>query len=197
MLNAGHHFYPRIVQEPCSSARGVMLEPTFPCTSSLNLYNTGHAELGSSFLSLLSGPPSALLYDSQQLSNPKPFIASSTPVNGCSVMVSSAGSRVSPAGILSQNLDNWTPKTGVDQQSSELAKALVHHNVSGTEKLNEFSTLRGRWLASSRPPHVGKSSSSNVQASQKVVLESNTSVPRQSSPLTSGCPRVFCLGASE
>ncbi|KAA8525531.1 hypothetical protein F0562_007386 [Nyssa sinensis] len=260
MLNAGHYLYPHVAQEPSSAARGMIQEPMFPKASNLNSYISGHAEMGSSFLSLLSGPPSLLQCNLQPF--PKPFIASSkVPVDGsCSIMVSTAESKVLPppagplsqdlrnqnpkvgadlcavvssrelisanygTGLLSQNLRNQSPKIGADPcpvassrrvasancgslqdvlqaanlnlQNSELSKAVIHHIVPGNEKVKDISSPMGNWLTGARPANVGKPHATNIQASQKFQLQMNSPLSHQSSTLTSGCPRVFCLGAS-
>lgn len=225
MLNAGYHFYSHVGQEPSSSARGIMQEPTFPRTSNLSFHNSGHAELGSSFLSLLSGPPSLLQCDLPQLSNQKPFFTSNiVPVNTNNIMIRTAGCDVSraPTGLLSQIIDGKNLKTGVDlpqnvssravtrekcvsaaslhdvleaanlnRQNSEVAKAVTHHTVSGNDKMKELSSLRGGWPASPSPSHVRKMHNTHIQSSP------SSSIPLQSPPFTSSCPRVFCLGASE
>ncbi|CAK9146456.1 unnamed protein product [Ilex paraguariensis] len=201
-------------------------EPIIPWHSN----NLSHTELGSSFLSLLSGPPSLLQCDLQDLSNPKSFSTSSkVPVNSSSVIVSAAGSGVSvaPNGLLSQNLYNRNLKAGIDLcpvvssraaatgscrsasgmhdvlqaanldvQKSELAKAGFRLNVLASEKAKGYSFPNGALFTSSSPANVEKHHGNNVQESQNVPSKYNSSGFHQSSSLTSGCPRVFCLGAS-
>ncbi|XP_059640382.1 uncharacterized protein LOC132282660 isoform X2 [Cornus florida] len=227
ILNGGCYLH--VAQEPSSAARGMIPEFMFPKTSTLSSYNLGNAELGSSFLSLLSGPPSLVQGDLQQLSIPKPFNASTIPVKSNGVVVSAAGSSVSfaPPGLLSENPRNQNPKMGgnlcpivssrarassnhcsasglqdvhqaanLNLQSSELAKVVIHGTLPVNEKVNDISSVSGGWLTTTTLPNVGKFHGTNIQASQKVPLQSHSSVSHHSSTNTSDCPRVFCLGAS-
>ncbi|GMP94389.1 hypothetical protein CsSME_00043857 [Camellia sinensis var. sinensis] len=131
MWNAGHYFYPHVTQEPSPAARAILQEATVPKTSNLCSSNSGHADLGNSFLSLLSAPPSLMQCDLQQYSNPKPLASSSkVPVSGNSFTFGTAGSGVSlvPAGIFSQNLNIQNPKTGAHFGAVVSSRAVENAN---------------------------------------------------------------------
>lgn len=71
MINSSHYSYPHTVQEPCSSIRKLMADPLLQ-TPNFNLYNSSLSVTGTPFFTLLSGSPSFLQYDSQQVLNSKP-----------------------------------------------------------------------------------------------------------------------------
>ncbi|KAI7993840.1 Histone-lysine N-methyltransferase trr [Camellia lanceoleosa] len=217
MWNAGHYFYPHVTQEPSPAARGILQEATVPKTSNLCSSNSGHADLGNSFLSLLSAPPSLMQCDLQQYSNPKPLASSSkVPVSGNSFTIGAAGSGVSivPAGIFSQNLNIQNPKTGADFGAVASSRAVenanygsgyslldvlqaanFNHQSSESAKPGFFYSKWG-WFSNLSLANAGKLHGNSTQASQNTLLETNSSISRRSSTLTSGCPRVFCLSAS-
>uniref|UniRef100_F6H3V8 Uncharacterized protein n=1 Tax=Vitis vinifera TaxID=29760 RepID=F6H3V8_VITVI len=228
-INAGRYF-PTIAHEQRSAALGMIQEPLFSNTLNLGSYRSGHAELGNSFLALLSGPPSLLQCDLQQLLNPKPICTSNKlPVYSSSVTVSTAGSGVphAPTGSLSENLGYQKPRSGMDfcpivssttavstncsstsvlhdalqaanlnLQSSDLAKATIHHMVPRNEKVREFSSLKGGWPVNTGSANFGKLHGTNIHASQKRPSEASSSLCDHQATFTSGCPRVFCFGTS-
>lgn len=224
MLNAGYHFYSHVGQEPISSARGIMQEPTFPHTSNFSFHNSGHAELGSSFLSILSGPPSLLQCDLQQLSNQKPFFTSNiVPVNANNIMIRAAGSDVSraPTGLLPQIIDSKNLKTGVDLPQNVSSRAVTRekcvsaaslHDVLEAANLNRQNfevakavthhTVSGndkmKELSSLRGGWLASPSLSHVRKMHNTHIQSSpsSSIPLPPSPFTSSYPCVFCLGAS-
>ena len=115
-------------------------EPLFSNTLNLGSYRSGHAELGNSFLALLSGPPSLLQCDLQQLMNPKPICTSNKlPVYSSSVTVSTAGSGVphAPTGSLSENLGYQKPRSGMDFCPIVSSTTAVSTNCSSTSVLHD------------------------------------------------------------
>ena len=229
-INAGRYF-PTIAHEQRPAALGMIQEPIFPNTLNLGSYRPGHAELGNSFLALLSGPPSLLQCDLQQLANPKPISSTNKlPVCSSSVMFSSAGCGVPHAstGSLSENLGYQKPRNSMDLcpvvsstttvstncnstsvlhgalhtanlnfQSSDLAKAVIHHSIPANEKVRDFSSLNGGWPVNAGSANFGKLYGTNIHASQKRPSEASSSNCNHQATFTNRCPRVFCLGTSE
>lgn len=229
-INTGRYF-PTIVHEQRSAALGMIQEPLFSNTLNFGSYRTSNAELGNSFLALLSGPSSLLQCDLAQFPNPKTVSTSNKlPVYSSCDMVSNAGSGVPYArtGSLSENLCYQKPRNGMDLcpivssttavstnsssiallhdalkaenlnvQSSDLAETLIHHIVPGNEKVWDFSSLKGGWPVNTGSANFGKLHGTDVRASQKRPSEGSVSLCNHQATLTSGCPRVFCLGTSE
>ncbi|XP_059459429.1 uncharacterized protein LOC132188988 isoform X5 [Corylus avellana] len=213
-MNTGFHSYPHVGSDLRSMMLGRMEDPF--CSNSLNfsIHRSGCADLGNSFLALLSGPPSLLQCDFQELSYPKASgSCGKLPSNGTSVTANAFGSDIplTSSGLLSENLGNQNPRNGADfcpvvssravlssncsgnsvlhdLQGSDLAKAVISHIVPGSEKV-KGPYLSGGWHSTS----AVKPNSMNVQSSQKMPLEANSSISKQSSTFMSGCPRVFCL----
>ncbi|XP_059459428.1 uncharacterized protein LOC132188988 isoform X4 [Corylus avellana] len=185
-MNTGFHSYPHVGSDLRSMMLGRMEDPF--CSNSLNfsIHRSGCADLGNSFLALLSGPPSLLQCDFQELSYPKASgscenLGNQNPRNGadfCPVVSSRA--------VLSSNCSGNSVLH--DLQGSDLAKAVISHIVPGSEKV-KGPYLSGGWHSTS----AVKPNSMNVQSSQKMPLEANSSISKQSSTFMSGCPRVFCL----
>ncbi|KAK2973338.1 LOW QUALITY PROTEIN: hypothetical protein RJ640_015093 [Escallonia rubra] len=224
VLDAGYQFYPMFMQGPSPSVNGMSLEPTFPCTSNISSYNPSHAELGSSFLSLLSGPPSVLQFDLERSSYPRPYISTNnSPISCSSAIVSAAGHEVScaPTRLLSPNPDKGNLDIGFHHRPVVSSKAVenqfcgtasclhdfrqarninfqipIHQSFSDNDYVNRLHSRKGEWLAGPSPAQVVKHHRMNIQTTNKVVLETNSSGPRKLSPFTSGSPRVYCLGAS-
>lgn len=197
---------------------GRVQDPSFPNNS----HRMGHVNPGNSFLSLLSGPPSLLQCDFQELSNPKPLCASGKLMtDNSSVLVNAIGSRIplTFSGLPSENLsDNnllheadffstisnraITSSNCIsnsvlpDLQSSDLDKAVVHCMVPGNDKVKGSFSLSGEWH-STCPANGYKVCGTRVQTSQMKSLEANPSTSSQSSSFMSGCPRVFCLGTGD
>ncbi|XP_058203339.1 uncharacterized protein LOC131317750 isoform X2 [Rhododendron vialii] len=213
--NTGMLFYPHVSQESSPSAHTIIRESMVPKSSNIRPHNSNHADLGNSFLSLLSGPPSLLQRDLQQFSSPGAVVK--VPVSSNIFTVSAAGSGVSLAcnGIFSQPPSIENPRSGADQfpvvasrygnsfslldvlqggnvnhQSSEPVKAAVCLSDARNEKVWDFSSL------SRHSANTGKPHSKTTQAAQKAPLEINCSTSPCSYTLPPGCPRVFCLGAS-
>jgi hypothetical protein len=218
-MNTGCYSFPHVGPDLRSTMFGRMQDPVFPNSLNFNIHKPGSADLGNSFLALLSGPPSLLQCDFQEFSCPKPSGSSGKlPTIASSVNVNAVGSGIPliSSGLLSENLSNQNLRNGEDLcpvvssraevrsnfsgnsvlhdfQGSDLAKAVISHIVPGNEKVNSLS---GEWH-STIPANPGKLSSPNVQCSQKLPLEANSSISKQSSSFMSGCPRVFCLGTSK
>ena len=183
-------------------------------------HKPGSVDLGNSFLALLSGSPSLLQCDFQELSCPKSSGSyGKLATNHSNVNVDSVGSDIPQisGGLQSEYLSNQNLQNGEDLchivstravvnsncsgnsalhdfQGSDLAKAVVSsHIVPGNEKVKVPYSLSGEW----HHTIPAKLSSMNVQCSQKLPLEADSSISKQSSSFMSGCPRVFCLGTSE
>ncbi|XP_044471547.1 uncharacterized protein LOC123200432 isoform X5 [Mangifera indica] len=221
---SSHCFYPPIAQGLRSTGNGRVLDSRYPNVQSISSRRLGNAELGNSFLALLSGPPSLLQCDPQEFPNPNAFSSScgKLPINGGGVLNSTIGSGVPPitTGLLSAHQINRNMQNGSNICSA--SRAVVNSNYSSksvvrdvlqTEKLD----LQGSDLANAVIHQLGprnerakefcsvkgkwKSASSvNIgklfPISQKGPQEALSSVSSQSSICTSGCPRVICLGAS-
>ncbi|KAE8056326.1 hypothetical protein FH972_013108 [Carpinus fangiana] len=216
-MNTGYYSYPHVGSDLRSTVLGRMEDPF--CSNSLNfsIHRPGCADLGNSFLALLSGPPSLLQCDFQELSYPKASgSCGKLPSNGTSVTANAFGNDIPliSNGLLSENLSNQNPRNGADFcpvvpsravlssnccgnsvlhdiQGSDLAKAAISHVVPGSEKV-KGPYLSGGWHSTS-PVNTGKLNSMNVPSSQKMPFEVNSSISKQSSTFMSGCPRVFCL----
>lgn len=220
MQNAGHTSYLYAVEDPNSSICKVMLEPAFTVTSTSGFYNLAAPAQRSSFLSLLSGPPPLLQNDPQQPLIPDhsssfrfapPRTGASlapsvpimqNPVNHClklgvdtfsavsSKMVASAGRRSSSC------LHKALKAANVNGQSSGHAKLVNHQVFCGIEQGKGFPSLRAGSCSTPSQSHISKVHSAVPQTSQR-FLQANSFSHHQSSHFTSGCPRVFCLHASE
>lgn len=115
-INSGHFFHPHFGLDLRSQVHGRTPDPTFPNIPNLSSYSLGQADLGNSFLALLSGPASLLQCDFQELSNPKPFYTSSKlPIEGGTIAVSAIGSRnpLTSSGLLSENVSYQNLRNGV------------------------------------------------------------------------------------
>ncbi|KAK9280332.1 hypothetical protein L1049_014020 [Liquidambar formosana] len=137
-MNTGH-FYPHVAQDPRSTACGRVREPMLLNSINSGSYKSDHAELGNSFLAILSGPPSLLQCDFQQLSNPKLCnTPSKLPINSSSVMIGAAGSGVplTPSGPFSESLSNHNHRNGADLRPVVSSRAAVSTNCSGTSVLH-------------------------------------------------------------
>ncbi|KAL2489541.1 uncharacterized protein Fot_42833 [Forsythia ovata] len=113
-LTAKHRSCLQLPQESMPLAREMIQEPMFPNVS--NFYNPCHTELGTPFLSLLSGPSSLLPCDLQRSPHPKLVANSSQVPTNRSATGSAMGSRVSllPSWLWPQNMDNQNVKSGAD-----------------------------------------------------------------------------------
>lgn len=219
-MNTGYYSYPHAEPDLRSMVLGRMEDSVFSNSVSFSIHKTGRADLGNSFLALLSGPPSLLQCDFQEFSHPKSSSSSGKlPSNVSSFSVNAVGSDIPliSSRLLSENLSNQNLRNGADfgpvfssravvnsnssnsvlhdLQGSELTKAVVSHIIPCNEKVKDPS-LNGECHVTN-PADTRKLSSGNAQSSQNVPLEANSSSSKQPSAFMSGCPRVFCLDKSE
>ncbi|XP_075643736.1 uncharacterized protein LOC142614956 isoform X3 [Castanea sativa] len=223
---------PSSSQEPRDQMETNMLSYSYPHVASdlrstvfgrmqdhFTTHKPGSVDLGNSFLALLSGSPSLLQCDFQDLSCPKSSGSyGKLATNHSNVNVNSVGSGIPliSSGLQSEYLSNQNLQNGEDLchivstravvnsncsgnsalhdfQGSDLAKSVISsHIVPGNEKVKVPYSLSGEWHHTI-PAKLG---SMNVQCSQKLPLEADSSISKQSSSFMSGCPRVFCLGTS-
>ncbi|CAI9775495.1 unnamed protein product [Fraxinus pennsylvanica] len=137
-LTAKHLSCLQLPQESMPLAREMIQEPIFSNSSSF--YKPGNAELGTPYLSLLSGPSSFLPCDLQRLSHPKLVVNSSQVPTNRSAAGSAMGSRVSllPSWLWLQNMDSQNVKSGADFCPVISSSAMVssnHDNSSGLKLL--------------------------------------------------------------
>ncbi|KAI3512315.1 hypothetical protein L1887_19630 [Cichorium endivia] len=202
IMNPSHYYYPHIVQEPCSSTRKIMPDPLFQ-PNNINLYNSSLSVMGTSFFTLLSGPPASFSkYDSQQLLTSKPPNPSSKVhvYNSSSIVgLTECEPSYSSPKLSSHNTDNRYLKSKIDacpvsdggnsntasclhdivqarkvsDPSLGLSKPASYHISHGIEQVNGFSSLKAAPTCGATPVNA-----------------------HQLSPIASGLPRVFCLYAS-
>lgn len=213
MNNASHYSYPHIVQEPCSSTRKMMTGPLFQPTN-FNLYNSGLSVMGTSFFTLLSGPPPFSQYDSQQASSSKPSNPSSKHVYNSSAVVGPTEREASFGSpeLSSQNIDNGYLKSKIDTCPVVPVRALASdggntsclHDIVQARKVSDPSLVVAK-AANYHTSHVieqlnGFSSLKDAPISGPTPAQSgklhSSSIPHKSSPFANGLPRVFCLYAS-
>ncbi|XVE97377.1 hypothetical protein REPUB_Repub03eG0014400 [Reevesia pubescens] len=218
-MNSGQYFHQHATQDLSSTLHERMHEP--PNYSNLSSHKSNHSEMSNSFLALLSGPPSLLQCDFQELSSRKVLNASG------SVNINDFGSEIprSSGALLSENRSNQNIQnesncsalpsrlisnsssscvsvlhgslhaTNLNLQTSDLAKVVNHHVLPGTEKVKDFAIMKGNcYDTSSANSAKGSLHSINIQMSPKIPEVSNSSISDQPSTILSGCPRVFCLG---
>ncbi|XP_052886576.1 uncharacterized protein LOC108452097 [Gossypium arboreum] len=218
-MNYGQYFRQHTTQDLSSTLHERVQDPMRPNNSNLFSHKSSQSELANSFLALLSGPPSLLQCDFQELSSRKVFnasrygnindFASETPVaygtllsenwskqnteNGgnCSAVPSrlELSSSSSGVSVLPCNFH----ASNVNIQTSDLAEVVNHHMVPSTEKVMDFATLKGDCYGTGSAK-AGNPHSKNIRMSMKIPEELNSSITDQSSTILSGCPRVFCLG---
>ncbi|XWS17845.1 hypothetical protein CRYUN_Cryun33cG0103300 [Craigia yunnanensis] len=217
-MNSGQYFHQHATQDLSSTLHERVHDPIPPNYSNLCSHKLNHSELENSFLALLSGPPSLLQCDFQELSSQKVFNASR------SVNINDFRSEIPRTfdALLSENLSNQNTQnepncsaaprlvlsstsSGVSVlhgnlhasnsniQTSDLVKVVNHHMLPGTEKVKDFATLKGDCYGTSSAK-AGNPHGKNIQVSLKIPEESNSSISDQSSTILSGYLRVFCLG---
>ncbi|GAV60562.1 SET domain-containing protein/PHD_2 domain-containing protein/zf-HC5HC2H_2 domain-containing protein [Cephalotus follicularis] len=126
-MNSGRHLYPHVVQN-CRPIHGQIEELVLPGIPNLSTDRLVHTEMGNSFLALLSGSPSLLQCDFQELLNSKSFSASSKlPTDGSVVAVSTVGSGVqlTSNGLLSETLSNQNTQNGAKLTPVFTSRTLV------------------------------------------------------------------------
>lgn len=218
-MNTGYYSYPHAEPDLRSMVLGRMEDSVFSNSVNFNIHKTGRADLGNSFLALLSGPPSLLQCDFQEFSHPKSSCSSGKfPSNVSSISANAVGSDIPPISsrLLSENLSNQNLRNGADfgpiyptravvnsnssnsvlhdLQGLDMAKAVVSHIIPSNERVKDSSLNVECHFAN--PANTRKLSGGNVLNSQ-VPLEANSSSSKQPLAFMSGCPRVFCLDKSE
>eukprot|EP00257_Ricinus_communis_P025810 XP_025013224.1 uncharacterized protein LOC8280110 isoform X2 [Ricinus communis] len=106
--NPGQYFISHAGQDLRTQVHGRMLDPTFP----LSPCSSSHADLGNSFLALLSGPASLLQFDFQEFSNSKPLNTSIKLPIESSIAVSPTGSQIPPT-------SSWKPSENGSYQNMQ------------------------------------------------------------------------------
>lgn len=218
-INTDCYIYSHSQQDLRTTMLGRLQDPPFPNNSLINSHRLGDVNPGNSFLSLLSGPPSLLQCDFQELTNPKPLCTTGKVMNdNSSVLMNAMGSRIplTFSGLPSENLrehslqhgrdfyptvssgamtsSNYTGNSVLpDLQSSDLDKEVVNCMVPGNEKAKVSFSLSGDWH-NTGSANAQKACGTRFQTSYIKSLESNSSISNQSSTFMSSCPRVFCLG---
>ncbi|XVE53571.1 hypothetical protein DITRI_Ditri03aG0013600 [Diplodiscus trichospermus] len=218
-MNSGLNFHQYATQELSSTLHERMQDLMPPNYSNLCSHKSNDSELENSFLALLSGPPSLLQCNFQELSSRKVFNASR------SVNINDFGSKVPRASsaLLSENLSNQNTQNGANcsiapsrlvlsstsssvsvlhgnlhasnsnLQTSDLVKAVNHHMLPSAEEVKNFATMKGDCYGTISAK-AGNLHGKNILMSTRTPEESNSSIYDQSSTILSGCPRVFCLG---
>lgn len=178
MMNPSHYYYPHIVQEPCSSTRKTMADPLFQATN-INLYNSSLSVMGSSFFTLLSGPPASFSkYDSQHVLSSK----------SSKVQVHNSSSIVGPTEC-EPSFDNRYLKSKVDASPVIPVRALASDG-GNTACLHDMVQVR-----KASDPNLEPAKVANYHTSHGI--EQLNGFSSLKAPPTCGLPRVFCLYASE
>ncbi|KAF3447201.1 hypothetical protein FNV43_RR12381 [Rhamnella rubrinervis] len=199
-INTGSYIYPHGQQDLKASMHGRVHDPAFPNNS----HRKGHVDPGNSLLSLLSGPPSLLQCDFQELSNPKPLCASGKLMTAnSSVLVNAIGSRIplTFSELPSENLNDRDLQRGADSfptisyramtsanctsnsvlpdlWSSDLNKAVVHCVVPGNDKVKGSFSLNGEWHIT-RPVNAYKAFGTRICAQEDKMHERKDEVEKQ------------------
>ncbi|PIN23140.1 Histone-lysine N-methyltransferase [Handroanthus impetiginosus] len=219
--SADCHPYLQPPQEAMSLTPGLIQEHMVP--NILGLDNMGHADLGASFLSLLSGPVAHVPCDLKQLWDPKPVPTSSqVPLNNRTVNDCSAGSRVSvlPSALWPHNMDcqnmtsaevlfplTWSNSavscgnksavleaTNLNLQKSPAVSCQDSHEK---DKVKSFSYLLGNNNVSPISANNWKHQKyADMTALQKFPVERNLSASHHGHNPYCSLPRVFCSGTS-
>ncbi|XP_042756783.1 uncharacterized protein LOC111909928 isoform X3 [Lactuca sativa] len=177
MMNPSHYYYPHIVQEPCSSTRKTMADPLFQATN-INLYNSSLSVMGSSFFTLLSGPPASFSkYDSQHVLSSK----------SSKVQVHNSSSIVGPTEC-EPSFDNRYLKSKVDASPVIPVRALASDG-GNTACLHDMVQVR-----KASDPNLEPAKVANYHTSHGI--EQLNGFSSLKAPPTCGLPRVFCLYAS-
>lgn len=199
-MNMSHCILPHDVREQ------VLLSQMKQAPTS-NILNFGsckptHLETGSLFQSLLSAPPSLSQYDFQRQLNMHSSSGSYIPDTFAHGNVGTM-----PTWQLLQNSAKFSARTGVDVRPVFPSRPIMNaNNVSGhglsddLDALRAFTTHPGSRNESRistsllRGVTCAPSSSSNLL---DAPLQTSSSVSKKQNSVTSGCPRVFCMGACE
>lgn len=201
---------------------GMIQEHMFPNMHGLD--NLGHADLGASFLSLVSGPSAHMPCDEQHLLDPKPVPVSNLvspnhrTANGSS---GRSGVSVLPGALWPHNMDcpnltsgeaffpltssnanvNCSNSSAVLQAANlnfQKSQAVACQNTHEKDQLKSFSSLIGNSNASPVSANSWKLQKyAHITALQKIPVESNVSAYRHGYNSSNSFPRVFCSGISK
>ncbi|KAJ8751839.1 hypothetical protein K2173_026036 [Erythroxylum novogranatense] len=208
-----------------SQVHGRISDPMFHSISGLNFSSLNRAEVGNSFLALLSGPASLLHGEFQDLSNPKSSNASSKHAIEVSSMATGTGFPPISSGMLSENANFQSLQDGLGFCPLASSKAVasscsgsnshlqyglqavnsggqslnlakpVSHCLQHCNDLNDYCSLNGKWNCT-LPVNTKKFQTTSVQIPQKPPFEAESSAFNNVSMSTSDCPRVYCLEIS-
>lgn len=138
-MGSGHCFYPSVAPDLRSTMNGRVQDSMYPNIRNISSRRLGNAELGNSFLALLSGPPSLLQCDPQELPNLNAFSSSSSklPIDRGGVPNSAIGTGVPPTttGLLSEHQINRNMQNGANFCSS--SRAVVNSIYSSKSVLHD------------------------------------------------------------
>lgn len=175
-----------------------------PSSSILNFSSCKptHPESGSSFLSLLSAPPSILQYDFQRQLNMRSFSG------GCIPDTSALGNvGTIPNWPLLQDRSNFNARTEVDARPVFQSGPIMNANNGNSCGLSDdFDTLRAFISQAGNRTESGintslqkgvKCAPSSTSTLLDASLQTPSSVTKKQTSVASGCPRVFCMGACE
>ncbi|XP_031279661.1 uncharacterized protein LOC116138078 isoform X3 [Pistacia vera] len=136
---SGHCFYPPVAPDLRSTMNGRVQDSMYPNIRNVSSRRLGNAELGNSFLALLSGPPSMLQCDPQELPNLNAFSSSSSklPIDGGGVPNIAIGTGVPPptTGLLCEHQINRNMQNGANICSS--SRAAVNSSYSSKSILHD------------------------------------------------------------
>ncbi|KAL5853168.1 hypothetical protein ACOSQ3_008286 [Xanthoceras sorbifolium] len=140
-MDSGHYFYPHVVHDLRSAVQGRVQDPVTPNIQNINSCRLVPAELGNSFLALLSGPPSLLQCDFQEPSNSKTFRASSSKleIDGSGLTIGAVGSGVSPitSGPQSERQSNQNMQNGANISFTVSSRAAGNSNFGSNSVLHD------------------------------------------------------------
>ncbi|KAH6804782.1 hypothetical protein C2S51_033029 [Perilla frutescens var. frutescens] len=214
LSNADYRLHLQLLQESMSLTSGMTQEHMLPNMHGLE--NLGHAELGASFLSLISGPSAHVACDQQHLLDPTVPVSNLLPPSCGTAHGFSAGSRVSvlPGVSWPHNMDCQTLTSGEVFPPITLSNA--NSNCSNISEILQAASLdvkksqtvpcqnshKKDEVKSSYPP-IGNNTSSgkhqkypHITASQKISVESNASACRNGYNPSNNFLHVSCSGIS-
>ncbi|KAF7817278.1 Histone-lysine N-methyltransferase TRX1 [Senna tora] len=216
-VNSSHCLYPQVAHGLRSKFDGGMQDPDylrFPYTIN---HASGHADAENSFLALLSGPPSLLQCELQELSDPKSGTSSGNYSTASrNFVVDSVGTGTiltSSKGLMTEKLTNHKMQTKVDSFPAITSREMVGlssgiNNVfPDIQRADAYIQPALPVSENAREPHCSTRQrcgaiplsnlnicSSYIQDMPNMALEESFS--KMATPFMSGCPRVFCMGKS-
>lgn len=222
-MNTGHCFHSNDLKEARAKLLGTVQHSLFFSNSNLTSNRMDRVNHGSSFLGLLSEPPSVMQCDFQELSNPKPNCTLGLLTSDISSAVVDAAESAIPltfgwqpsenlsdvkvqnhhlgadtfSYISSRAMSSSNACSGSvlpDLHSSELGKMVIHHLVSGTDKVKDSLSLGSDWHVTGNEI-AGKLHGRKFQTTQTGSAQPNSFTNLSSDILN--CPRVFCLSKGE